>query len=507
MSSIGPGIAPPASVPSGQSGFHAAWYGQSGYMSLCQGDSALATVAYYNSGSRGWVSGRLGEVAYLGTSGPQPGQDQPSLLGGDGTNGSPATGWPRFNRLAVQPAPYVGPGQIAWFQFRVRAPAVPGRYSVALRPVIEGAQWMEDFGVFWNVVVLNPDGSQPPLALGGLTFNPTATVRADVYAELTITKADATSIVSVIDGDMARIEADLGRAFTGRPTLFVFASETSAAVGIRTIAQRTALEASQLAQRPGFYDPPSGNIFLIWSNMASVPINTPRHELTHHLFQQVAGPRSFIPAWFNEGNAVLEELTTPGSAWEANLYRYTAASAASRPSGPLIPLNDLISQETWNTRAGILARFEYYEAGEAARLLRDAVGIRGTILILELMNRGQTFNDALFAITAKTADAFASEFPARLRSSVSAYPGVALANDTSVGPGVTYTAYGFAPSTSLNVTITAPGVHSVPAPHVTDMFGAYTGFMSLAVGWPLGTYTVTVSDGVSTVTATTVLER
>ena len=90
-SSVGPGIAPPASVPSGVPGFHAAWYGQSGYMSLCQGDSAVATVAYYNSGSRGWVSGRLGEVAYLGTSGPQPGQDQPSLLGGDGTNGSPAT--------------------------------------------------------------------------------------------------------------------------------------------------------------------------------------------------------------------------------------------------------------------------------------------------------------------------------------------------------------------------------------------------------------------------------
>jgi hypothetical protein len=55
--------------------------------------------------------------------------------------------------------------------------------------------------------------------------------------------------------------------------------------------------------------------------------------------------------------------------------------------------------------------------------------------------------------------------------------------------------------------VSAPGYHSVPAPHVTDMFGAYTGFMSLANGWPLGAYTVTVSDGVSTVTATTVLER
>jgi hypothetical protein len=466
----------------------------------------MATVAYYNSGSRGWVSGRLGEVAYLGTSGPQPGQDQPSQLGGDGTNGSPATGWPRFNRLAVQPAPYVGPGQIAWFQFRVRAPAVPGRYSIALRPVIEGAEWMEDFGVFWNVVVLNPDGTQPPLALGGLTFNAATTVRADVYTEISITKTDATSIVSVIDGDMARIELDLGRTFMGRPTLFVFASETSAQLGIRTIARRSDLEASQLALRAGFYDPPSGNIFLIWSNMNRVPIDTPRHELTHYLFQQVAGARSDIPAWFNEGNAVLEQLTTPGSAWEANLYRYTAASAASRSSGPLIPLNDLISQETWNTRVGILARFEYYEAGEAARLLRDAVGVRGTILILELMNHGQTFNDSLFAITGKTAEAFASEFPARLKGTVSSYPGVALANDTSVGPGVTYTAYGFAPTTSLDVTITASGFHSVPAPHVTDTFGAYTGFMSLAAGWPLGTYMVTVSDGVTTVTSTTVLE-
>jgi hypothetical protein len=204
---------------------------------------------------------------------------------------------------------------------------------------------------------------------------------------------------------------------------------------------------------------------------------------------------------------VLEELTTPGSAWEASAYHYTASSAASMSFGALIPLNDLISQQTWNARVGPFARFEYYEAAEAARFLRDAVGIRGTILILELMNRGQTFNDALFAITGKTADAFASEFPARLGSSVSAYPGVALANDTSVGPGVTYTAYGFAPSTSLNVMVSAPGYHSVPAPHVTDMFGAYTGFMSLANGWPLGTYTVTVSDGVSTVTATTVLER
>jgi hypothetical protein len=165
-SSTGPGIPPPAAVPAGIPGFHAAWYGQSGYMRLCPGDRATATVAYYNSGARGWVAGRMGEVAYLGAWDVEPGQDEPSILGGDGQLGSPSTGWPRFNRPAVQPAAYVGPGQVAWFQFTVQAPAVAGTYRLGIRPLIEGATWMEDYGVYWDVTVLNPDGT-PPLATPG----------------------------------------------------------------------------------------------------------------------------------------------------------------------------------------------------------------------------------------------------------------------------------------------------------------------------------------------------
>lgn len=171
-SSVGPGIPAPA-VPSGLPGFHAAWYGQSGYMSLCPGERMTATVAFYNSGSRGWVAGRLGEVAYLGTSNTDPGQDAATILGGDGALGSPATGWARYNRPAVQPAPYVGPGQVAWFQFTVQAPLASGTYRIAIRPLIEGAQWMEDYGVFWQVTVLNPDGTSPVATPGdprGMSF-------------------------------------------------------------------------------------------------------------------------------------------------------------------------------------------------------------------------------------------------------------------------------------------------------------------------------------------------
>ncbi len=104
----------------------------------------------------------MGQSAYLGTSGPEPGQDRPSPLGGDGTLGTPNTGWPRFDRIAAQPAPYVGPAQTAWFTFTLQAPVKPGWYRLHLRPLIEGAQWLEDHGIYWQITVLNPDGSVPP---------------------------------------------------------------------------------------------------------------------------------------------------------------------------------------------------------------------------------------------------------------------------------------------------------------------------------------------------------
>ena len=152
----GPGIAAPAKVASGVGGFHASWYGQSGYSTLCPGETATAVVAYYNSGTRGWLADTMGQVAYLGTWNPEPGQDRASTLGGDGDAGSPNTGWPRYNRVAAQPSEWVGPNQVAWFQFTIVAPSTPGTYRLAIRPLVEGAQWMEDFGVFWIVTVRAP---------------------------------------------------------------------------------------------------------------------------------------------------------------------------------------------------------------------------------------------------------------------------------------------------------------------------------------------------------------
>ncbi len=207
-SSTGPGIPPPASVPGGIAGYHAAWYGQSGYMRLCAGDRATAVVAYRNSGSLGWYQGVMGRAAYLGTWAGEPGQDQPSVLGGDGQRGSPNTGWPRYDRVASQPHAYVGPGQIAWFQFTVQAPAAPGTYRLGIRPLVEGATWMEDAGVFWEVTVLNADGSVPAASPGpraGLYFEVTGAVPAsDIHEVHAGVERSGGYLASAVGGDRSR---------------------------------------------------------------------------------------------------------------------------------------------------------------------------------------------------------------------------------------------------------------------------------------------------------------
>ena len=204
-SSVGPGIPPPSSVPSGIPGFHAAWYGQSGYMTLCPGDTMTAVVAMYNSGSFGWVKGVLGQVGYLGTWNPIPGQDQPSVLGGDGQLGSPNTGWPRYNRVAIQPADYVGPNQVAWFQFAIRAPQTPGTYDLYIRSVIEGATWMEDYGIFWRITV-------PPTVPVGAAFKLGCSVSpSSIVSGSTQT---STITVNVQDANGQNVVTDNGTSVT-----------------------------------------------------------------------------------------------------------------------------------------------------------------------------------------------------------------------------------------------------------------------------------------------------
>ena len=178
VGTVGAAIAAPSGLATGITGYHSAWYGQSGYASLCPQQQTEFTIAFLNTGSLGWYGGVMGQAAYLGTWGPEPGQDRATQLGGDGTEGTPNTGWPRFNRIAAQAEPYVGPGQVASFRSMLQAPKVAGWYRVHLRPLIEGSTWMEDQGIYWQVVVLNADGTVP---VEPDFFTTESTVRASWY--------------------------------------------------------------------------------------------------------------------------------------------------------------------------------------------------------------------------------------------------------------------------------------------------------------------------------------
>lgn len=122
--------------------YHAAWALQSAYPVLGPGEVAQLVIAFRNTGSRGWLRGVPGQQANLGTNWPT-----------DRTYPELAWQWPSANRLAVQTTDYVAPGQLGWFSFSIRAPSAPGRYVLAVRPVVDGTAWLEDVGAYWVITV------------------------------------------------------------------------------------------------------------------------------------------------------------------------------------------------------------------------------------------------------------------------------------------------------------------------------------------------------------------
>ena len=124
------------------SGYHARWSAQSPDPIVTAGDMATLVVALENTGSRGWHRGVADQQANLATSDPQD-ADHPDL----------AADWLSANRVTSTTTEYVGPGDVGWFAFTIRAPSTSGDYRLGLRGVVEGVRWLEDEGIFFTVHV------------------------------------------------------------------------------------------------------------------------------------------------------------------------------------------------------------------------------------------------------------------------------------------------------------------------------------------------------------------
>jgi cysteine-rich secretory family protein len=123
-------------------GYHARFSGQTPDPTLAQGQTATLVVALENTGYRGWYAGVPNQQAALGTSAPL-----------DGARPDLAYNWLSMSRAATTTTSYVGPGQVGWFQFTVRAPSTPGDYTLALRGVVDGVSWLEDAGILFTIHV------------------------------------------------------------------------------------------------------------------------------------------------------------------------------------------------------------------------------------------------------------------------------------------------------------------------------------------------------------------
>lgn len=123
-------------------GMHGKWISQSAYPTLARGEvSAPLTITFANTGSATWTRGVFGSQVNLG------------INGDDRTWSALGFGWPTPDRVAVQDQASVPPGALGSFTFRVRAPMTPGTYAIHLRPVADGAVWLEDYGVFLYITV------------------------------------------------------------------------------------------------------------------------------------------------------------------------------------------------------------------------------------------------------------------------------------------------------------------------------------------------------------------
>lgn len=320
--------------------------------------------------------------------------------------------------------------------------------------------------------------------IGGISFQTSTSGPADIYTESSIAVADRTLITNQVITDVSVIQTDFARTYVVRPRIYVFATTMSYTTGLQTIFSYPPSEAAQAAQgSSGLFDPTLIAVAADWQQISpGKPVTAFRHELTHVMEHQIVTTGA-MPAWFDEGNARLEDLTVAGAQWKVMLNTYGAASMAAQNA--LFTFPELISQNTWNSRVGAAEQFEYYEASRALQFLKDDLGMPGLLRIFSFMGSGQTFETAYAGVSGQPFSTFANAFPARVRALAPAYPGITTAPGTYFGSGLSFFLYGFPANSSVTIQVSGAS-SSAPWTVTVSPYGTYTSY--LGDTWPNGSY-------------------
>jgi len=128
--------------------YSAQWVWQNAYPTLERNQCYRFVVQFRNSGTATWYP----DIVHLGTDRPQ--DRIPGFIREDRCTGQ-TSGWISGNRVALQESS-VPPGGIGSFAFwyTVTPDHAFGVFREYFRPVADGITWMEDWGVYWDVAVV-----------------------------------------------------------------------------------------------------------------------------------------------------------------------------------------------------------------------------------------------------------------------------------------------------------------------------------------------------------------
>jgi hypothetical protein len=134
-------------VPQSQA-YRAQFISQNGYPTVKRGESYQFEVKLKNTGITTWQKG----VVNLGT---DRGRDRiPGFI----REGGNPSGWLTPNRVVLVENS-VAPGAVGTFRFWYMVPSdkALGTFREYFRPVADGITWMDDWGIYWDVIVISSD--------------------------------------------------------------------------------------------------------------------------------------------------------------------------------------------------------------------------------------------------------------------------------------------------------------------------------------------------------------
>lgn len=136
------------------------WVNQSASLTMTPGEEAVVWVDLKNTGNTVWLN--TGDTAVkLGTS---------NVL--DRASSFANSAWLSPNRAAYADK-IIQPGEVGRFTFTIKAPEQVGTYKEYFRPVVEGITWMNDLGIYWEIIVSEELVINDPIDVGlSSTTNP-----------------------------------------------------------------------------------------------------------------------------------------------------------------------------------------------------------------------------------------------------------------------------------------------------------------------------------------------